>query len=189
VSLGAVIGNAAITWLAPRLPRRMTYAIGFFLAGTPRYLAMALFGTLSPVLAVVFVSGLGAGGINPILGAVLYERVPRRLQARVLGTVNATAWAGTPFGSLAAGLAVSSLGLRTALLSAAAIYALATLPPFIFPVWRQMAPASCPTPPHSAPNAKPPAPNAKPPAPNAKPPAHAGGQAATPDHDTAHASW
>jgi Major Facilitator Superfamily len=146
VSLGAVTGNAAITWLAPRLPRRMTYAAGFLLAGAPRYLAMALFGSLSPVLAVVFLSGLGAGGINPILGAVLYERVPRRLQARVLGTVNASAWAGTPFGSLAAGLTVSSLGLHTALLTTAAIYALATLPPFLFPVWRQMAPTPHPPP-------------------------------------------
>jgi MFS family permease len=150
LSLGAVTGNAAVTWLAPRLPRRLTYATGFFLAGAPRYLAMALFGTPSPVLAVVFLCGLGVGGINPIVGAVEYERVPRRLQARVLGAVNASAWAGIPFGSLAAGLAVSSLGLHAALLSAAVIYALATLPPFVFPVWRQMASAPHPAPPHPA---------------------------------------
>jgi hypothetical protein len=34
---------------------------------------------VSPVLAVMFLGGLGAGGINPILGAVEYERVLRHL--------------------------------------------------------------------------------------------------------------
>src|SRR6266487_638354 len=97
------------------------------------------------------IGGLGAGGINPILGAVEYERVLRQLQARVLGALNASAWAGIPVGSLAAGPAVSSLGLRTALLSAAVIYAMATLPPFFFPVWRQMDSVSRATPPHPSP--------------------------------------
>ena len=128
-----------------------TFAAGFLLAGAPRFLAMALFGTLAPVVAIVFIGGLGAGGINPILGAVEYERVLRQLQARVLGALNASAWAGIPVGSLAAGPAVSSLGLRTALLSAAVIYAMATLPPFFFPVWRQMDSVSRATPPHPSP--------------------------------------
>jgi MFS family permease len=137
-SLGAVAGNAVTTWLGPRMPRRMTYAVGFFMAGAPRYLALALFTRVSPVLAVVFVGGLGAGGINPILGAVEYSRVPRHLQARVLGAVGASAWAGIPFGSLAGGLAVSIFGLRPALVAAAVIYGVTTLTPFVFPVWREM---------------------------------------------------
>jgi len=137
-SLGAVVGNAATTWLGPKLPRRMTYAVGFFLGGAPRYVALALLTRISPVLAVVFVSGLGLGGLNPILGAVEYERVPRHLQARVLGAVNASAWAGIPLGSLAGGLAVPALGLRPALLVAGVLYGVTTLAPFAFPVWRQM---------------------------------------------------
>jgi MFS family permease len=137
-SLGAVSGNALTTWLGPRLPRRISYAAGFFLAGAPRYIAMAFFASLSPVLAVMLLGGLGAGGINPILGAVEYERVPRHLQARVLGAVGASAWAGIPFGSLAGGLAVATFGLRTTLLAAAVVYGATTLTPFVFPVWRQM---------------------------------------------------
>jgi len=138
-SLGAVCGNALTTWLAVRLPRRLTYATGFFIAGAPRYLTIALAASVSPALvAVLLVSGLGAGGINPILGAVGYERVPRDLQARVLGAVGASAWAGIPLGSLIGGLAVTRLGLQASLLSAAALYAIATLPPFILPTWRQM---------------------------------------------------
>lgn len=136
--LGAVAGNALVTWLGPRLPRRMTYAVGFLVGGAPRYLAVALAASVSPVLAVAFVAGLGIGGINPVVGAVEYERVPRHLQARVLGAVGASAWAGIPFGSLAGGLAVSVFGLRPALLAAAALYGVTTLAPFVFPVWRQM---------------------------------------------------
>jgi MFS family permease len=136
--LGAVGGNALATWLGPRLPRRMTYAVGFLAGGAPRYVALALASGVSPVLAVAFVGGLGVGGINPIVGAIEYERVPRHLQARVLGAVGASAWAGIPFGSMAGGLAVTAFGLRPALLAAAAVYGLTTLVPFVFPVWRQM---------------------------------------------------
>ena len=137
-ALGAVAGNALTTWLGPTLPRRMTYAVGFLVAGAPRYIAVALAASVSPVLAVMFLGGLGAGGINPILGAVEYERVPRHLQARVLGAVGASAWAGIPIGSLAGGLAVAGFGLRPALVAAAAVYGLTTLVPFVFPAWRQM---------------------------------------------------
>ena len=138
MGLGAVSGNAVVTWLGPRLPRRLTYAAGFFAGGAPRFVALALASSVAPVLAVVFVAGLGVGGINPIVGAVEYERVPRHLQARVLGAVGASAWAGIPFGSLAGGLAVAAFGVRPALLAAGTVYGLATLAPFVFPVWRQM---------------------------------------------------
>ena len=87
---------------------------------------------------MAFIGGLGLGGINPVMGAVEYERVPRHMQARVLGAVRASAWAGIPFGSLAGGLAVSAFGLRPALLAAATLYGVTTLAPFAFPVWRQM---------------------------------------------------
>ena len=149
-SLGAVAGNAVTTILASRLPRRWTYAVGFFIAGAPRLVAIALISAISPVLAVTFVAGLGAGGINPILGVVEYQRVPRHLQARVLGAVRASAWAAIPVGSLAGGLIVSLAGDRIALLAAAAVYACATLPPFIFPVWQQMNATSAPV---ASPNA------------------------------------
>lgn len=150
-SLGAVAGNAITTVLAGRLPRRWAYAAGFFAAGAPRLVAMALLSGISPVLAITFAAGLGAGGINPILGAVEYRRVPRHLQARVLGAIGASAWAGIPVGSLAGGILVSLAGDRFALLAAAAVYAAATVPPFIFPVWRQM--DTAPEPPVPAPPA------------------------------------
>ena len=75
-SLGAVVGNATLTWLSPRLPRRLVYGGGYLLAGAPRYAVMALASSVSPVLPVAAVAGFGAGGINPVLGAVQYERIP-----------------------------------------------------------------------------------------------------------------
>jgi MFS family permease len=136
--VGAVAGNALTTWLGSRLPRRLTYGIGYLFCGAPRFVALAVATTVSPVLVVMLISGLGAGGINPILGAVQYRRVPRHMQARVLGAVGATAWIGIPVGSLAGGALVSGIGLRGALLSAAVGYGLTTLAPFVFPVWREM---------------------------------------------------
>jgi hypothetical protein len=155
LGLGAVAGNALVTWLGPRLPRRLTYGVGFVAGGAPRFLVLALATSLTPVLAVTFASGLAVGGINPVVGAVEYERVPRHLQARVIGAVGASAWAGIPFGSLAGGIAVSAFGLRPALLAAAAVFGVTTLAPFAFPVWRQMdrRPGSPSSPAHPTPAA------------------------------------
>ena len=135
---GAVLGNVVLTWLGPRLPRRRTFAWCFLVAGAPRLLAMAALSSVPPMLVLCLLSGFGAGGINPILGAVEYERVPRHLQARVLGALGALAWAGIPVGSLAGGLAVEHLGLRPALGAAGLVYLVATLAPFVLPAWRGM---------------------------------------------------
>ncbi len=137
-SAGAVTGNLLLSWLGPRLPRRLTYGIGFLLAGAPRYLAMALCSTVPPVLAVAVVAGVGAGSLNPVLGAVQYERIPRPMQPRVLGALGAIAWAGIPIGSLAGGTLTDHLDLRPTLLLAGATYFVTTLAPFVFPAWRGM---------------------------------------------------
>lgn len=136
--IGAVSGNLLLTWLAPRLPRRLVYGVGFFVAGGPRYAVLALATSVPPVALIAFVAGFGAGAINPVLGAVEYERVPRHLQARVLGAVGALAWAGIPFGGLLGGVAVELVGFTPAVLAAGAVYLLATLAPFVFPAWREM---------------------------------------------------
>jgi hypothetical protein len=135
---GAVAGNGLMAWLGPRLPRRLPFALSFLVCGAPRFFPIAFAARLSPVLAVAFASGLGAGGLNPALSAVEYERVPAHLQARVLGTLNALAWAGIPLGGLAGGALADAFGLRAALCLCGGAYFLATLAPFLFPVWRQM---------------------------------------------------
>ncbi|HUX41695.1 MAG TPA: MFS transporter [Rectinemataceae bacterium] len=135
---GAVAGNGLMTWLAPRLPRRLPFALGFLVGGAPRFLILAFASSLGPVVFVALVAGMGAGGINPALGAVEFERVPARLQARVLGALGSLAWAGIPLGGLAGGALAGAVGLRGSLAGFGFVYLLATLAPFVFPVWRQM---------------------------------------------------
>lgn len=89
--------------VAHRLWRRVVVLIGFLLAGAPRFLILAFDAPLGVVLAVFAVSGFGAGFVNPVLGAVLVERVPRRMLGRVNALGDSLAWAGIPLGGLLAG--------------------------------------------------------------------------------------
>ena len=135
---GALLGALVPTAFGPRLPRRLTFGFAFVLAGAPRIAVLLLPVPLWVIAVVWAVCGFGAGAINPLLSAAEYERVPRDLQARVLGSLGAVAWAGIPFGALLAGLLVGATDLRTALVVGAVLYGLATLDPFIRPAWALM---------------------------------------------------
>jgi MFS family permease len=135
---GAVAGNIAYTILAPRLPRFAPFAVGFILGGAPRFVTIAFDAPMWSILAVAVTAGLGLAAVNPILGAVCYERIPARLQARVLGLSRALAWAGIPLGGVLGGWLADTVGLRTALLGTGLLYLLATLMPFTARYWREM---------------------------------------------------
>jgi MFS family permease len=136
--IGAVAGSALFAWLGPRLPRRRSLAWGFLAGGAPRFLVIALAVTLPLVLAVSLLAGLGAGAINPALSSTEYERVPEHLQARVLGALGALAWAGIPLGGLVGGVAVDASGPTATAWVLGGVYLIATLAPFVLPVWREM---------------------------------------------------
>jgi len=138
MALGSVAGALAGTWLGPRMPRYLTYAFGFLLGGCPVFIALAFASALPPVMVVAALGGLAGGALNPIIGAVAYERVPARLQASVLGAFRASAWIGIPFGSLLGGALAEGIGLRDALLVTGTAMFLTTLAPFVFPSWRGM---------------------------------------------------
>jgi MFS family permease len=97
---------------------------------------LALVATLPPVLVVAAIGGLAAGALNPIIGAVSYERVPAELQARVLSAIRASAWLGIPVGSLLGGVLVGGVGVRWTFAALGVAYLLTTLAPFVFPAWR-----------------------------------------------------
>jgi MFS family permease len=137
-ALGAVAGNLCYTPLAPRLPRYLPFAVGFLVGGCPRLVMLAIDAPLWSVLAVSVAGGVALSVVNPILGAVSYERVPAHLRARVLGLLVAVSWAGIPLGSLLGGWLVDRLGLRPALLLGAGLYLVATLAPFLGRHWREM---------------------------------------------------
>ncbi|MFI1206898.1 MFS transporter [Streptomyces sp. NPDC020802] len=142
--MGAVAGAAAIggsllaTAVAHRLRRRAVFFIGFLVAGAPRFLVLAADAPMGAVLTVFAVSGFGAGFLNPIIGAVLFERVPRPLLGRVNALGDAMAWSGIPLGGLIAGAAVAMAGPVPVLLVGGVAYFLTTNLTGLRPEWREM---------------------------------------------------
>ena len=136
--VGAVLGNVVFTAVAPKAPRYLTFVVGFLVCGAPRFFVMVDNDSQAMLYAVAFVSGLGSAALNPILGAVLYERIPAAMQARVLGLGTGLAWAGIPLGGLLGGWAVGRFGLNAALIGFGALYLLVTLVPLVRRDWRAL---------------------------------------------------
>lgn len=142
--MGSVLGAAAVggsliaTMAAHRLRRRVVFLAGFLVAGAPRFLVLAFDAPLAAVLPVFAVAGFGMGFLNPVLGAVQFERVPRRMLGRVNALGDSLAWSGIPLGGLIAGSAVAGLGLAPVLLAGGGIYFLTTSLAGLRPEWRQM---------------------------------------------------
>jgi len=134
----ALIGNVTFGFVAHRVPRRVTFAVCFAIAGGPSNAAFALGAPLPVLVATVALAGLAAGALNPILGAVEFERVPENMRGRVFGLTNAGAWSGVPIGALLGGIAVDTIGFGLAFGIAAVAYTLVTLTPLTGGAWRQM---------------------------------------------------
>ncbi|MFJ2781399.1 MULTISPECIES: MFS transporter [unclassified Kitasatospora] len=136
--IAAVTGSLIAAAVAHRLPRRAVFFAGFLLCGAPRFLVLALDAPMWAVLAVFAVGGFGSGFLNPILGAVLFERVPRRLLGRVRALGDSLAWAGIPLGGLLAGSAVAFAGLIPVLFVSGGLYFATTMLAGLRPEWREM---------------------------------------------------
>ncbi|TFC35484.1 MFS transporter [Cryobacterium sp. TMT2-42-4] len=134
----ALVGNVAFGFVAHRVPRRVTLAVCFALAGGPSSAAFAIGAPLPVLVVMTALSGLAAGAINPILGTVELERVPEHMRGRVFGLINAGAWAGVPFGALLGGIAADTIGLSLTFGIIAIVYTLITLSPLSGGAWREM---------------------------------------------------
>ncbi|MGW3075699.1 MFS transporter [Kitasatospora sp. NPDC001132] len=134
----AVVGSLIAAAVASRLPRRTVFFAGFLLCGIPRFLVLALGAPMWLVLTVFAIGGFGGGFLNPILGAVLFERVPRHLLGRVQALSGSLAWAGIPLGGLVAGAAVAMVGLIPSLIASGALYFATTTLAGLRPEWREM---------------------------------------------------
>jgi len=134
----AFLGSVAFWYVAHRVPRRLVFALCFVLAGGPSLVVPALGLGLPWMLASAALSGLAAGSINPILGAVELERIPEHMRARVFGLLGAGAWAGIPVGGLVAGLAADGVGVEATFAVVAVVYTVVTLTPLLGGSWRLM---------------------------------------------------
>lgn len=137
-SASAILGAAIAASVAERLPRVVIYTIGFFFAGPMPLAIFAVDAPLPAIVAVLLVSGFAAGFLNPIIGAILFERIPAAMVGRVIALVGALTWVLMPFGGLYAGLLVEGMGIFAALGITAALYFATVMMPVAIPSFRQM---------------------------------------------------
>ena len=137
-SLGVISGAAVFTVVAPYLPRYATVVVGYILGGAPRLIILAFTDNLAVVIAVTFVGGIAMCAVNPAIHAMMYQRIPGHLMARVAGIAIAIMFGGIPLGGLVGGLAVQGLGFTNAVLLLSVLYFVSTLVPiFRHQLWRE----------------------------------------------------
>jgi MFS family permease len=134
----SVLGAMTAAAIGDRLPRYRTYLLAFLIGGAPRFLVLAFDTPVWGILAVAVLSGFTGGFINPVLGAVVFERIPADLVGRVGSLSSAMCFALMPLGGLLGGLLVTGFGLPLALAACGAAYFLVTMAPALDPHWREM---------------------------------------------------
>ena len=125
----SILGSVVATAFAEKLPRLVIYVGAFVLVGLPRFVVFAIDAPMAAILTVLAVGGFSSGFLNPILSAVILERIPEKLVGRVSSLVTASAWALMPFGGIVGGVLIASIGLEATLLILGSVYLAITLAP------------------------------------------------------------
>jgi MFS family permease len=131
------IGTVIFGTIGHRLPRRLTFGIGFTIGGALRFWVL-LTANLPFMLAWCVPAGLAIGPINSLISTTLQERVPPEMRARAYGILGAGVMAANPLGTLASGFVVTWIGLQWTLAAMGALYLLATLSVLVNPKMKQM---------------------------------------------------
>ncbi|MFJ2758215.1 MFS transporter [Nocardioides sp. NPDC087217] len=134
----SAVGSAVAAALGDRIRRYPTYLVCFLITGIPRFLVIAFGAPLWVVFVVFAIGGTSSGFINPILGAIQFERIPAHVLGRVMSLISAFAWGLMPLGGLLGGSLVSAFGLTTALVACGIAYFVVTMFPAIDPTWKQI---------------------------------------------------
>jgi MFS family permease len=134
---GAMVSSLVYAVIASRVSRRHVFIGAFFVLGAPYWL-FAIDSPFIVTMAGLFISGCGAGPINPLLMTLRQERVPVELRARVFSAFMALAWISMPLGQLLGGIAVDVWGIQAVFACMAGIYLLVTSGSLFVPVFREM---------------------------------------------------
>ena len=137
-SAGAIAGAAIAAAVAQKVPRLTIYVLGFLFAGPVPLATLAVTLPVPVILGVLTVSGFAAGFLNPIIGAMMFERIAPPLVGRVIALFGALAWVLMPFGGLYAGVLADALGLHATLWVTGALYLAVALSPLFIPNFRGM---------------------------------------------------
>jgi MFS family permease len=133
----AFVGTLIFSAIGHRLPRRLTFGVGFIIGGAVRYWVLLI--PLLPVLiAWHIIAGLAIAPLNPLIDTVMQEITPVEMRARVFGTVWAGAMIGVPLGAFVSGYLASWIGLRWSLVLMGVVYLLTTLSLLVNPALKAM---------------------------------------------------
>lgn len=134
---GAVIGGLIFAALGHRLSRHATFVAAFVLVGF-RFWVYALYPSLTVLIVTTLITSIGAGPLNPIIGAVEFERVPSDMRGRVFGAIQAGAWIAMPLGMLLGGILTDRLGTLVMLIGLGITYFITTLSMAFIPAMKEM---------------------------------------------------
>jgi MFS family permease len=134
---GAVIGGLIFAALGYRLPRHATFVAAFVLTGF-RFWVYALYPPVWTLILVTLICSIGAGPLNPIIGAIEFERIPAAMRGRVFGAITAGAWIAMPLGMLLGGILTDRLGTFIMMLGLAVTFLITTLSMAFVPAMKEM---------------------------------------------------
>jgi len=134
---GAVIGGLIFAAVGHRLPRHATFVAAFVLTGL-RFWVYAAYPSIAVLIATTLITSLGAGPLNPIIGAVEFERIPPNIRGRVFGAITAGAWLAMPLGMLLGGLLTDRFGTFPMLIGLGITYFITTLSMAFIPAMKEM---------------------------------------------------
>ncbi len=134
----SMVGSFVAAAYGTRLPRFATYVVAFLVTGLPRFVLFALGAPVWAILAMCVIGGCASGFLNPVLGAVEFERIPPTLVGRVTALNGAVCWSLMPLGGVLGGVLVSGIGLDPSLLAIGLCYFAVTMAPAFLPRFREM---------------------------------------------------
>jgi MFS family permease len=134
----SMLGSVVAAAYGTRLPRLQTYLVAFLITGLPRFVLFAIGVPIWIILVMCLVGGASSGFLNPVIGAVEFERIPRAMVGRVMALMSSVCWSLMPLGGILGGVLVSGIGLSPALLATGVAYFVATMAPALLPSFRGM---------------------------------------------------
>lgn len=137
-SVSSILGAVSAAAIGHRLWRLPIYVFGFLCAGPIAMYPFALGLPVEVIIGILLVAGFGAGFLNPIVGAIMFESIPKVLVGRVISLIGAATMVLMPFGGLFAGVVVDNAGIAAGLWLCGTLYLVAALAPLAIPSFRRM---------------------------------------------------
>ncbi len=134
---GAVIGGLIFAAVGHRLPRHAVFVWAFVLTGI-KFWVYLFYPPIAVLVTTSLIFSIGAGPLNPIIGAVEFERIPETMRGRVFGAVTAGAWIAMPLGMLFGGIFTEKLGTFPMLIFLGTTYLIVTMSMAFIPAMKEM---------------------------------------------------